>query len=619
MRTLLRLATILLLSPSLALAQSSSERLAQARAEREAGNHPEAIRIYRTLLDDPDPAVRAVAFEGAALLLSWQGEYSDAVKYYREAARISPEKRRDAIYGAARTLGWARRHSEGLRELDPLIKANPDDVEVRILEGQIAAWGGYTSRSVEALKHVLELDPAHKEARLTLAKVLAWGGRLAESEQAFRELLQKDPDYSEGLVGITYTLMWQGRPHGAEKYFDRISDPPYIASREYRIAHTALRWALGDRSDAVHERKQLTREFPGEPDVRDLWRAQSGVVGHNLRDDARILRDNQGLEIWSLGASGAYSLSNPLFVFAEGRKEWMRQSELEGGFPADDVEVFGGRGGLDLNYDKFSLRGSIGARRSDADHGGMTGGLAANFLAHPNIGFNLGADTDFAFFTPQAVRNDVRMTGISFTTWSQVSSRLGLNFTYMRTHFEGPDGAVRLTSPSEAERKPFDQNRDLFTASARFQAGGFGTPHGDVRLDLGLRGLYFQFDREFPDVGYWNPSDFRQVMASVTPTYRRGEEFTLIAHAAGGVQSQEDDAWEPALYFYGEFLWQLGRRWDIWTRADYSTGDVRRRTPGEGYRAWSVAGGFLVRLGDRQPDPKRASDRVNVAGDPIRQ
>src|SRR5688500_13239081 len=178
MRHLLHLGTILLLAPTLALAQSSADRLAQAQAARQAGNHPEAIRIYRTLVEDPDVAVRALALEGAALLLSWQGEYDESVKYYREVARISPEKRRDAIYGAARTLGWARRHNEGLDELQPLIDANPDDIEIRMLEGQVAGWGGFTDRSVDALEHVLELDPTHKEAHLTLAKVLSWGSRL---------------------------------------------------------------------------------------------------------------------------------------------------------------------------------------------------------------------------------------------------------------------------------------------------------------------------------------------------------------------------------------------------------------------------------------------------------
>lgn len=618
MRHLLRLGTILLLAPSLALAQSSAERLAQAQVARQAGNHPEAIRIYRTLVEDADPAVRALALEAAALLLSWQGEYDESVKYYREVARISPEKRRDAIYGAARTLGWARRHNEGLDELEPLIEANPDDIEIRMLEGQIAGWGGFTNRSVDALEHVLKLDPTHKEAHLTLGKVLSWGSRLAESEDAFEDLLEKHPDYNSALIGMTYTLTWQGRPHKGKKYFDRITDPAFQSEREYRIARSALQWGLGDRSDAVHERKQLMREFPGEPDVRDLWRAQSGIVGHNLRGDGQILRDNQGLEIWSMGAGGAYNLSNPVFVFAEGRKEWLSQDGREGGFPEDDVEVLGGRGGLDFNYEKVSLRGSIGARHSDVDTGGTVGGLGARFLIRPNLNLNLTADTDFAFFTPQAVRNDVRMTAVTLAAGSQVSSRLGLNFTYARTHFEGPDGEVRFTSPSDGARRRFEQNRDWFAGGARFQAGGFGTSHGNVRLDLGLRGLYFRFDRQFPDVGYWNPRRFRQVMGSLTPTYRRGEEFTLIAHAAAGVQSQDDQDWEPALYFHGEFLYQLGRRWDLWSRADYATSDIRQRTAGDGYRAWSAAAGLMVRLGERQPDPKPAGERIDVPAEPIR-
>ena len=609
----LLLGTILLLAPTLAFAQtSSSERLAQARVAQDAGRHPEAIELYRALIEDPDPSVRVLALEGMALLLSWQGEYDEAVKYYREVARLSPEKRRDAIYGAARTLGWARRHSEALDELEPLIEANPDDIEIRMLEGQIAGWGGFTDRSKDALEHVIELQPDHREARLTLAKVLAWGGRLAESQDEFDELLELHPEYNEALVGMAYTLVWQGRPHKAKGYFERVTDPEYMAGREYRIARSALQWGLGDRSDAVHERKGLMREFPGEPDVRDLWRAQSGIVGHHLRPDAQILRDNQGLEIWSLGLGGAYDLANAVYVFADGRKEWLRQAEREGGFPKDDVEVVGGRGGLDFNYEKVSLRGSIGARNSDVDTGGLTGGLSTSFILGPNIPVNLGVDTDFAFFTPQAVRNDVRMTSINFGTSSQVAARLGLNFGYMRTHFEGPDGDVRFTSPGAGERKEYDQNRDWFTGGLRFQAGGFGTSHGNVRLDLGLRGLYFRFDRQYPDVGYWNPRRFRQVMASITPTYRRGEEFAFIAHASGGVQSQNDEPWERALYFYGEFLYQLGRRWDFWSRADYSTSGLARRNAGDGYRAWSLAGGFMVRLGERKPEPKPAGEQIDT-------
>ena len=614
MRHLLHLGTILLLAPTLALAQSSADRLAQAHAAREAGRHPEAIEIYRTLVEDPDPAVRALALEAAAVLLSWQGEYDESVKYYREVARISPEKRRDAIYGAARTLGWARRHSEGLDELDPLIKETPDDIELRMLEGQIAGWGGFTDRSKDALEHVIELQPDHKEARLTLAKVLAWGGRLAESQDEFEELLELHPTYNEALVGMTYTLVWQGRPHKGKKYLDQVADPEFMAAREYRIARSALQWGLGDRSDSVHERKGLMREFPGEPDVRDLWRAQSGIVGHNIHPDAQYLKDNQGLEIYSVGIGGAYDAANAVYVFADGRKEWLRQSERVGGFPRDDVEVTGGRGGLDFNYEKVSLRASLGARHSDVDTGGVTGGLMTSFILRPNIPLNLGVDTDFAFFTPQAVRNDVRMTSINVGTSSQVAARLGLNFNYMHTHFEGPDGDVRFRSPGEGERKRFDHNRNWFSGGARFQAGGFGTSHGNVRLDLGLRGLYFKFDRQFPEVGYWNPRRFRQVMATVTPTYRRGEEFALILHAAGGVQSQDDQPWERALYFYGEFLYQIGRRWDLWSRADYSNSGLARRNAGDAYSAWSVAGGFLVRLGERKPEPKPAGEEID---DPV--
>ena len=591
--------------PTALVAQTSADRLREARTVRDAGDHAGALNIYKPLLDDPDPAVRAVAFEGSALILSWQGEYEEAIASYRKVVELAPARRRDAIYGAARTLAWGRRHNEGLRELQPLIDEFPEDRQIRMLEGQIAGWGGFTARSVRAFRKVIELDPAADDARLGLAKVLAWGGRLAESQEEFEGLLERAPADDAARIGIVYTLLWQGRPHHAKRHFDLVT-PAGRESNEYRVLLVALEWALLERSDSVAHLRALMRELPGEPDVRDLWRAQSGVIGHNLRGDPTYLHDNGGLSVATAGLGGSVRLQHPASLVGDYRQEWLEQDAVAGGFPEDEVEVQGGRVGLDAALGHVALRGSLGARTSTVDTGGAVFGLGARTLVRPNFDLSLELDSDFAFFTPTAVRRDVRMTTLALGASKPINARLSLDAGYSRTHFEGPAGGFGLGSPAEGARPAVDQNRDLVNAALRYQAGGFGGNYGNVRVDLGARARWFRFDRQYPDVGYWNPHTFRQVMCQVGGTYRKGEEITVIASASLGVQKQDDDEWERAAYLYAEVLRQVGRRTDLWARADYSNSGLTRRSDvGTGYRAWTVAGGVLVRLGDRSPEPAK--------------
>ncbi|MET0555279.1 MAG: hypothetical protein ABW221_19715 [Vicinamibacteria bacterium] len=587
-----KLATVLLVTGLRAplLAQSGADRLVEARTVRDGGDHAGALRIYAPLLGDADPEVRAVALEGSALILSWQGEYDRSIADYRTLAELSPTKHRDAVYGAARVLGWARRHQEGLRELQPLVDAHPDDKQIRMLEGQIAGWGGFTGRSVRAFRKVIQLDPDDDDARLGLAKVLAWGGRLAESQHEFEELLERRPAHEAARIGIAYAFLWQGRPHDAQRHFDLIG-AGHASSKEYKILQVALEWALMERARSVAHQEALMRELPGEPDVRDLWRSQAGVIGHNARNDASYLHDNEGLGVTTASLGGSLRLRDPGFLFGDYRKEWLEQDGVADGAARDEVGVDGGRLGLDWALGRVAFRGSLGARTSSVDTGGAVFGLGVRTLVRPNLGIALSLDSDYAFFTPRAVRSDVRMTGLSLGLSKSLGARLGLTTGFARTHFEGPAVA---------------QNRDLLNAALRFQAGGFGGDYGNVRVDLGARGAYFRFDRPYAGVGYWNPRRFRQVMGQAGGTYRKGEELTVIASGALGVQSQDDRDWEMAAYLYAEALRQVGRRTDLWVRADFGrSGFARSSGLATGYRAWTVAGGIVFRLGDRSPAPER--------------
>ena len=304
---------------------SAACRLEEARAAQDAGRLEEGIRLYRGLIDDPDPTVQGTALLGLALLESRRADYGDAVTHYRMVRDRFPERRKDAIYGAARTLGWARRYGEALAELDQNLEDYPYDKDQIVLEAQVAGWGGLMDRSMAASRRALEIDPEDLEAQLVMAKVLSWSGRLPESEAEFKEFLSHHPDDETGLMGMTYTLMWQGRPHEAETWFGRIGRESE-GSKDYRITETALDWALGERALAREHLRELMWQFPGEPDTRDLWRAQAGVVGPFARTEPTVMRDVEGLRVETLRLEAAAPLAAPGFVFGEGRQEWLEQN-----------------------------------------------------------------------------------------------------------------------------------------------------------------------------------------------------------------------------------------------------------------------------------------------------
>lgn len=560
---------------------SAARRLAEARAAGAAGRLEEGIRLYRGLIDDPEPAVQGAALQGLALLESWRGDYSDAVVHYRMVRDRFPESRKAAIHGAARTLGWARRYTEALMELDPNLEDYPEDKAQILLEAQVSGWGGQTDRSMDAYRRVLEIDPEDLEAQIGPARVLAWSGRLPESEVEFREFLSRHPDDEAALMGITYTTMWQGRPHEAEEWFGRLGRESG-GSKDYQVAQTTLEWALGERALARQHLRELMWQSPGEPDARDLWRAQTGVVGPFTRAEPTVLRDVEGLQVETLSVEAATPLAPAGFGFGAGRQEWLEQN-------GDAVGVQGGRMGVDWAFGRrWRARGALGARRSSVDTGGWTGGATLSRLVRPDQGFSAGVDSDFAFYSPGAVRSGVRMTGLTLAAWTVLTSSLNVSAAYSRTHFAAGEGSLR---------PEIDQNRDMLTFKARHYLFGYKTS----RVDVGALGTFFRFDRSF-DSGYWNPRRFRQVMGTVAAKHLRGgEAWTFIAEAGLGVQSESDQPWRPAASAHGEFLRQLTRRMDLTGRLSYGNNGLARQGDSTGYWSWSAALGLQVRLGNQNP------------------
>ena len=89
-------------------------------------------------------------------------------------------------------------------------------------------------------------------------------------------------------------------------------------------------------------------------------------------------------------------------------------------------------------------------------------------------------------------------------------------------------------------------------------------------------------------------------MGTVAATHHRGGElWTFIVEGGLGVQSQDDQPWEPAASVHGEFLRQFMRRVDLTGRLSYGNSGFARQTESTGYWNWSAALGVKVRLGNR--------------------
>lgn len=101
----------------------------------------------------------------------------------------------------AEALVSERRPLEALRELTPLLDAEPDSRSVHLLAARAYLASAQLRRAERAFLRVLEIDPSDHYARFALGRTLQRQGRLGEAVTQLKlaTAMHPSPTYQEAL------------------------------------------------------------------------------------------------------------------------------------------------------------------------------------------------------------------------------------------------------------------------------------------------------------------------------------------------------------------------------------------------------------------------------------
>lgn len=281
-------AAILSLGIAAAVAQSDPGQVAFS-LERE-GKLAEAEAAWSALAKqyptNPEPLAHIGFIE------SRQGHYTEAAGYYKRAMALNPR-----MPGLQLNLGLAffkaGDYKRSIAELDPLLKAQPDNQQLDILLGMSHYGLEQFSKASPLLKQASDRDPSNLTLLLTLAhscllshqypcvldayhRLVALNAESAEADMLVGEALDemKDP---EGAIrelraavaanpkepnvhfGLGYLLWTKGHdPEAAQEFEAEIANDPHHVQAMLYLADTKIRMNKMDEAKPLLEQVQKT-------------------------------------------------------------------------------------------------------------------------------------------------------------------------------------------------------------------------------------------------------------------------------------------------------------------------------------------------------------------------
>ena len=136
---------------------------------------------------------------GIECQLSCNSAYPRTVSVTMTAA----DRPRDVVeqFRLAESLVLQRRPLEALRELAPVLDAEPDAPSVQLLAGRAYLQSAQLRRAEQAFLRVLDQNPSDHYARFALGRTLQRQSRLEEAraQLAMAVAMNPTPDYQEAL------------------------------------------------------------------------------------------------------------------------------------------------------------------------------------------------------------------------------------------------------------------------------------------------------------------------------------------------------------------------------------------------------------------------------------
>ncbi len=156
------------------------------------------------------------AWNNLGLLATREGRTDQAIGYFAEALRVSPE-----YWIALENLGNAyrleKRWDEARKTLERALAARPQDPEANYNLAMVFAQTGETDRAYDSLQKALALRPDYPEALNNLGVLYLRTRRRDEAVAKFEECMRVAPKFDQSYLNLARVYSLEGAPEKARE------------------------------------------------------------------------------------------------------------------------------------------------------------------------------------------------------------------------------------------------------------------------------------------------------------------------------------------------------------------------------------------------------------------
>ena len=170
--------------------------------------------------------------------LTIQGEYEEALTYFKKAAETNPDDP-DAWYGLGSCYVGLDQPEDAIAAYKRPIEQDPDNAVAHFILAMYYKSIGQHEQVVPTLLEVIRIDPSNLRAQLELGRAYGALDRTAEQIDTLERILADEPDHLPTLMDLGMTLGAVGRLDEAMAVFTRANNlEPHNELIHYNIGVT---------------------------------------------------------------------------------------------------------------------------------------------------------------------------------------------------------------------------------------------------------------------------------------------------------------------------------------------------------------------------------------------
>jgi tetratricopeptide (TPR) repeat protein len=250
------------------LSPEAAQSLTKAKQLADAGNHPQAIELYRGFLAK-DPAGNPAVYYYLGKSLFETGDDAGASQAFKKAIELKPDMKGAHFYLgnlALRDDNAAAAASEYEQEL----KLSPDSASVLYNLGKAYHQAGDADKALAALDRSATLDPSKAETLMLMATVYEGRGEKAKADEMYQKVAAIDPHNAAVLFFNAGVKAWnENRPKEAiSAYTKALEIDPSYAQSHRELARALM--AQQDFPGALKHFQEYLKLNPAAPDAREI-------------------------------------------------------------------------------------------------------------------------------------------------------------------------------------------------------------------------------------------------------------------------------------------------------------------------------------------------------------